>query len=621
MATKISLVLEAQNEASAAIKQVNADVATLGQTAATASAAAAPLTGNTAATGGAMTKTAAAAAALSRNTTQLRAGMGALRGVLTIVGLQSFPQMTGSIMLANSAMAGLKNQAGLSGAALMRLGGIAAILYGAMKATQKSFDALWSAENKLARETGAINQAQNLERSIRRLGDNGELSGKQVRDLTAEIKEITAALDGKPQSLSGMIFGGAQTPAELEAKLQAVREKVTKLRAAVASPLEIEEADLALLQSRMRSLAAISDEAGRGASRGFLIGNLNEQSTVLARINKELRDQQDKLKASLGLTDEQADKNKEWLAIEERRSKVLEEQRGIQRQIRDASGITPGQFSTDRTIPFKQRFAAFNQPDEEGRGGSAANSLGTALEDFTAGLGNNLSRAQDFFGAVNAEIGSLSSNITQAAFVTGDWSKVWSNLGLTVVNTLITIGLQMAIQHALASALRHTATAEQVASNATIAASAAPAAAVTGAATFGANAIGVTIVIGAILAGIAALAGAFATGGYTGDGGKYQPAGVVHKGEYVLPQEAVRRIGLSRLEDLRFGRPSTYTPSARAPLPGYAAGGFVSAAPQQSQSFNFALVDDRQTRREWDARKGTKVMLGQLAKRGNKVSL
>ena len=30
-----------------------------------------------------------------------------------------------------------------------------------------------------------------------------------------------------------------------------------------------------------------------------------------------------------------------------------------------------------------------------------------------------------------------------------------------------------------------------------------------------------------------------AVGGYTGDGGKYEPAGIVHKGEYVIPQEGV----------------------------------------------------------------------------------
>ncbi|HHY3096376.1 TPA: phage tail length tape measure family protein, partial [Klebsiella aerogenes] len=35
----------------------------------------------------------------------------------------------------------------------------------------------------------------------------------------------------------------------------------------------------------------------------------------------------------------------------------------------------------------------------------------------------------------------------------------------------------------------------------------------------------------------------FASGGYTGSGGKYQPAGIVHKGEYVFDQESTNRIG------------------------------------------------------------------------------
>ncbi|MCZ7887124.1 hypothetical protein [Agrobacterium salinitolerans] len=35
----------------------------------------------------------------------------------------------------------------------------------------------------------------------------------------------------------------------------------------------------------------------------------------------------------------------------------------------------------------------------------------------------------------------------------------------------------------------------------------------------------------------------FYDGGYTGDGGKYQPAGVVHKGEYVFDQAAVKAAG------------------------------------------------------------------------------
>ncbi|MBB3822228.1 lambda family phage tail tape measure protein [Xanthomonas arboricola] len=57
------------------------------------------------------------------------------------------------------------------------------------------------------------------------------------------------------------------------------------------------------------------------------------------------------------------------------------------------------------------------------------------------------------------------------------------------------------------------------------------------------------------------------TGGYTGPGGKFEPAGVVHKGEGVLNQRDIASIGgpgafLSLLSTIRSGR-------------GYAAGGFV----------------------------------------------
>jgi lambda family phage tail tape measure protein len=40
-------------------------------------------------------------------------------------------------------------------------------------------------------------------------------------------------------------------------------------------------------------------------------------------------------------------------------------------------------------------------------------------------------------------------------------------------------------------------------------------------------------------------------GGYTGVGGKMQPAGIVHRGEYVFDQDAVNRIGVGNLEAIR----------------------------------------------------------------------
>lgn len=59
-----------------------------------------------------------------------------------------------------------------------------------------------------------------------------------------------------------------------------------------------------------------------------------------------------------------------------------------------------------------------------------------------------------------------------------------------------------------------------------------------------------------IVSNIQAVSGVgFASGGYTGPGGMYQPAGIVHKGEYVFDQASTNRIGVSQLEALRNGQP------------------------------------------------------------------
>lgn len=55
----------------------------------------------------------------------------------------------------------------------------------------------------------------------------------------------------------------------------------------------------------------------------------------------------------------------------------------------------------------------------------------------------------------------------------------------------------------------------------------------------------------------------FSGGGYTGQGGKYDPAGIVHRGEFVFHQEATKRIGVGNLYRL---------------MRGYASGGFVGNA-------------------------------------------
>ena len=62
----------------------------------------------------------------------------------------------------------------------------------------------------------------------------------------------------------------------------------------------------------------------------------------------------------------------------------------------------------------------------------------------------------------------------------------------------------------------------------------------------------------------------FDSGGFTGPGGKYEPAGIVHRGEVVLPQEVVRR------DAAMLRKRYAYLPGM-SNLPGYADGGAVGS--------------------------------------------
>lgn len=74
--------------------------------------------------------------------------------------------------------------------------------------------------------------------------------------------------------------------------------------------------------------------------------------------------------------------------------------------------------------------------------------------------------------------------------------------------------------------------------------------------------------------------GLFDKGGYTGDGGKYEPAGIVHKGEYVFDADSTRRLGARNL----------------ARLAGYAKGGLVggkvAAGGMGASPVNISIVNN-----------------------------
>jgi len=78
----------------------------------------------------------------------------------------------------------------------------------------------------------------------------------------------------------------------------------------------------------------------------------------------------------------------------------------------------------------------------------------------------------------------------------------------------------------------------------------------------------------------------FSSGGYTGDGGKFEPAGIVHKGEVVWSQEDVAR----------YGGPGAVEAMRKGQLKPFANGGVVGPAPMpidwSTYGRNDAMVEE-----------------------------
>lgn len=92
----------------------------------------------------------------------------------------------------------------------------------------------------------------------------------------------------------------------------------------------------------------------------------------------------------------------------------------------------------------------------------------------------------------------------------------------------------------------------------------------------------------------------FATGGFTGTGGKYEPAGIVHRGEFVFTKEATSRIGVGNLYRL---------------MRGYATGGYVGTPGSMADSRSQASVTFEQNNHVVINNDGTNGQIGPQALR------
>lgn len=180
------------------------------------------------------------------------------------------------------------------------------------------------------------------------------------------------------------------------------------------------------------------------------------------------------------------------------------------------------------------------------------------LNGVSSGYENWLANTSNIAGTVSQGITSTMDSAldNMSAMLVGSKAD-WKSWGLSVLQMISKVALQMAIVNAMGSSGSSFGSILGSVFSSFGGAAAGAAGGTTGA------------------MGMSTSYAAYDDGGYTGAGGKHDPAGIVHKGEFVFTKEATQRIGVSNLYDM---------------MRGYATGGYVgnSAQPVYSSGVNRA---------------------------------
>lgn len=192
---------------------------------------------------------------------------------------------------------------------------------------------------------------------------------------------------------------------------------------------------------------------------------------------------------------------------------------------------------------------------------------GSFADALTAGLGKVVSSYQGVMSGLSGAFGNFFStwsqgfadSIGRAIVYSEDLNTALANVAKQalsqLISALIQVGIQWAINQALGASLGAASVAVTSAQAAAAAAAWAPAAAAASLATLGANAAPAAAAItatNALSMGLAQVKG-FKAGGYTGNSGVNDVAGVVHGREFVFDAASTARIGADNLERIRRG--------------------------------------------------------------------
>jgi tape measure domain-containing protein len=251
----------------------------------------------------------------------------------------------------------------------------------------------------------------------------------------------------------------------------------------------------------------------------------------------------------------------QWLLME-----ALKETLGIGSMKAGGSSIFGGDIFGFGTSPANQnnpngqqqkagvKIGAYNNVPTQGQSGMMGGGQGGGIPGQIASIGENTTKS---LGEATTSFEGFFSTVSQGfTTVFGDANKQTQDLSMnisdvannalnTLISSLVQVGIQWLIMEVIGQTIGQSAATSSAAQAGTVAAAWAPAAAMASLATLGSNAIpaGAAIVgVNAIAMAIGSMgAGGFKDGGYTGNGGVNDIAGVVHRKEFVMPAQATAK--------------------------------------------------------------------------------
>lgn len=353
--------------------------------------------------------------------------------------------------------------------------------------------------------------------------------------------------------------------------------------------------------------------AGREAAAGAPKGGAAPKDEV-PKIDTKLELQRLEIefnKQLQALTKQKGEIENSWLITsaqkyKERKRILEEEQKLIAKQIEDLKKLQAIAPPSEQ-VSIEQKIVGLQ--GRQGQIGTEAMGMGPDPESFSENFAATLINLQNQFGTVaqqmaqmfadvfNAATSSISNSIQGLINGTMTWGAALANIGTGIIKSLIQSFADMVAQWIMShvimkgvllawGAFKAVFVAKDVAmSNAGEAAKTPMLASNATLASISSWGIAVGVGLAAIAAVLAAT-GAFKEGGYTGDGDPNSVAGIVHRGEYVVPADAVDRIGVGTLEAMTAGGPAT------SPM-------FTSGAAPAPIQLNMGVFDDPRRLADW----------------------